>query len=235
MAVTLSTALTNTRSLLDEPSGSLSSFWSDTELTTWLNESCADMQRRAEWKMSQASIPVSPQTQEFAAPDDVIRIHRITFNPTVTGGITNNTYTLEYRGFMEMDQVWGIQQQWPATYPLYYTLWGQPGTGSLKILTYPVPDQAGTLNVYYFPEITSQSNTSSNMDAPQGFEDMMYDYTCYRALRKDADPRWKEFKSDYEAKLINLYDSSREYQDQANFVSTGQQALPQWLTSSEGW
>jgi hypothetical protein len=64
---------------------------------------------------------------------------------------------------------------------------------------------------------------------------MMYDYAMYRALRKDADPRWQDSKKDYEDKLIALVDSSRTYQDQAGTFSTGQQALPQWLTSSEGW
>jgi hypothetical protein len=185
--------------------------------------------------MLTATIPIDANTQTVPAPDNTVRIHRVTFNPTPQGGNNQNTYTLEYRGFMEMDQVWGIDQQWPATYPLYYTLFGQPGTGSLQIITYPVSAQAGNLYVYYFPEITSNTTTTLPLDAPQGFEDMAYDYAVYRALRKDADPRWADFKKDYEDKLIHLYDSSRTYQDQANFVSTGQQALPQWLTSSEGW
>ena len=235
MPVTIATAITNTRSLLDEPTGTVQPMWSDTELTTWLNEACADMQRRCEWKMNTATIPVSIGTQKFAAPDDTVRIHRVTFSPSPQGGNAQNTYTLEYRGFMEMDQVWGINQQWPASYPLYYTLFGQPGTGSLEIITYPVSSQAGALAVYYFPEVISNTSTTANLDAPQGFEDMAYNYAAYRALRKDADPRWQDFKKDYEDQLIHLYDSSRTYQDQANFVSTGQQALPQWLTSSEGW
>ena len=228
MTVLLSAAITQVRDLLNEASAQ---FWSDAQITEWINEGCADSQRRAEWKEAQATIPVVANTQNYAAPSDTIRIHRITFNPTAA----SQTYTLEFRGMMEMDQVWGIQQQWPANYPLYYTLWGQPGTATLSIITYPVPSQAGNLNVYYFPDIINQVVTTNPIDAPQGFEDMIYDYAMYRALRRDADPRWQEAKKDYEEKLVALSDSSRTYQDQAGTFSTGQQALPQWLTSSEGW
>lgn len=227
MSVLLSAAIANTRSLLDEP---VSRFWTDTELTTWINEACSDSQRRAEWAIELGTIAVSADVQTYTAPSDVYRINKITF---IQSGSTN-TYTLEYRGRMEMDQIWGINQQWPANYPLYYTLQGQPGVGTLSIITYPVPSVAGSLNVVYYRQISTVTATTSPIDAPLGFEDMTYDYAAYRALRKDADPRWKDFKSDYEEKLVALVDSSRTYQDQGNFVSTGQQALPQWLTSSDG-
>jgi hypothetical protein len=232
MGVTLLTARNNTRALLDEVTAQ---FWTDAQLNTWLNEACADAQRRAEWKEQTATIPVIPATQTYPAPDQVLRIHRVTFQPSQQGGNNQNTYTLEYRGFMEMDQVWGINQTWPASYPLYYTLWGQPGVGTLQIMTYPVPSNAGNLLVYYFPEITQTLSDTSTLDAPQGFEDMTYDYAMYRALRKDADPRWQEAKATYEDKLVSLIDSSRTYQDQSGTFATGQQALPQWLTAGEGW
>lgn len=228
MAVTLSTALTNVRMILDEVNAQ---FWTDAQLTVWLNEACADSQRRCEWKQKNSSVAVTSGTQNYSAPADVLRIHKVTFQ--ATGSI--NTYTLEYRGLMEMDQIWGINQQWPAAYPLYYTLWGQPGTATLQIQTYPVPAQNGALAVFYYPDIVAAAAGSDNMDILQGYEDMMYDYCMYRALRKDADPRWQEAKADYEEKIIAMVNTSRTYQDQAGTFATGQQALPQWLTSSEGW
>lgn len=227
MAVTLPNAIVQVRDLLDE---STAQFWTDAQLTSWLNEACADSQRRCEWKQSVATIDVTAETQSYSAPDDVIRIHKITFIQTDS----TNTYTLEYRGLMEMDQIWGINQQWPASYPLYYTLWGQPGTDTLSIQCFPVPSEDGTLQVYYYPDIVPATG-SNNMDCAQGFEDMMYDYCMYRALRKDADPRWQEAKASYEEKIVALTNTSRTYQDQAGTFATGQQALPQWLTSSEGW
>lgn len=228
----MANAVTQVRNLLDEDTAQQ---WSDQQLSDWINEGCIDSQRRAEWKRDTATLPVVAGTQDFSAPDNMYRIYRVTFMPSHDLS-SQNTYTLEYRGFMEMDQIWGINQQWPASYPLYYTLWGQPGTGAMNIKTFPVSSEAGNLFVYYYPEINSQPSDSANpIDAPQGFEDMIYDYAMYRALRRDADPRWQESKQDYEAKLVNLIDSSRSYQDQAGTFATGQQALPQWLTSSEGW
>jgi hypothetical protein len=241
MAVTLTSALTNTRSLLDEPSNSNSPFWTDAELTVWLNEGCVELQRRCEWKQDVVTIPVTVDTQFYAAPQNIMRIHRVTFVQNYPGSTESpNTYTLEYRGFMEMDQLWGINQQWPASYPLYYTLWGNPGAANstLQLILYPVPSQSGNLFVYTYPNIipVSTSNESANIDAPNGFEDVVYNYASYRALLKDADPRWQQFKSLYEDGVVMVTNSTTDYQDQANFVSTGQVALPAWLINNDmGW
>lgn len=222
MAVELSTMQANVRSLLDEPNPQ---FWSNAELTTWINEACAEMARKIEWKRNTANIAVTAETQTYTGPVDMYRIYRIEFAPTAS----IDTYTVEFRGYMEMDQIWGINQQWPASYPLYYTTWKVPP--SINIILYPVPSQNGTLNVYYYQQITPAAAPTDPVDVLEGYEDIVEDYTCYRALRKDADPRWQEFKSTYEDKLEDLYVNSRTFQDQAGTFTTGQAALPEWLVS----
>lgn len=227
---TLATAISEVRSLLDEPTAA---FWSNTELTNWINEGCKDVARRAETKQAEAFITVVATTQVFSAPADTYRIHRITFIQTPTG-VSPNTYTLEFRGYMEMDQIWGINQNWPATYPLYYTLWTHPPT--LKIITYPVTSTPGKLNIFYYKQIVTATTTTSDIDILPGWEDVIYDYAMYRALRKDGDPRWQEARTIYETKLQALVDRTRTFQDQANFFSTGQAALPAWLVNDDmGW
>ena len=222
MAVTLLQARTQVRELLDEASAQ---FWTDANLNDWLNEACADVARRLEWKRVIANIDVDAGTQTYTAPVDVYRIHRIEFVPDSS----NNTYTVEFRGYMEMDQIWGINQQWPANYPLYYTLWKVPPI--MSIILYPVPSQNGTLNVYYYQNITKAVADGDNIDCLVGWEDVTYDYAVYRALRKDADSRWQDFKATYEEKLISMEDSTRTFQDQAGTFTTGQAALPTWLVS----
>jgi hypothetical protein len=222
MAVTLTNATTYVRSLLDEPNPQ---FWSNAELTNWMNEACSDIARRVEWKRVQANIAVTAGTNTYVAPTDIYRIYRIEFAPTGS----DNIYTLEWRGYMEMDQIWGINQQWPGSYPLYYTLWKVPPI--MNIITYPVPSQAGHLTVYYYQQITPVAAGSDNLDVLEGFEDLVYDYTVYRALRKDADPRSREFKEIYEDKLVGMMNTTRTFQDQAGVFSTGQSALPVWLVS----
>jgi len=172
-----------------------------------------------------ATITVTANTQKYTAPTDVYRIYRIEFVPT---GSQDN-YTVEFRGYMEMDQIWGINQQWPASYPLYYTMWKVPPT--MQIVLYPVPAQAGTLNVYYYEQITPVVSGTDPLDVLEGWEDVVYDYAVYRALRKDADPRWQEFKGTYEDKLLAMIDTTRTFQDQAGTFTTGQAALPSWLIS----
>jgi hypothetical protein len=222
MAVTLTIAQSQVRELLDEPSPQ---FWSNPNLTDWINEGCADIARRVEWKRQTANIAVTAGTSNYTAPVDVYRIYRIEFAPTGS----QNIYTIEFRGYMEMDQIWGINQQWPASYPLYYTLWKVPPT--MTIILYPVPAQAGQLNVYYYQLTTAAVNPGDNIDCLTGWEDIVYDYAVYRALRKDADPRWQEFKSTYEDKLTMMITSTRTFQDQAGTFTTGQAALPYWLVS----
>lgn len=220
--VTLSTMITNVRSLLDEPNPQ---FWTNAELTSWINEACSECARKVEWKRAIANIDVDSGTQKYTAPTDVYRIYRIEFAPDTS----IDTYTVEFRGYMEMDQIWGINQQWPASYPLYYTMWKVPP--SMQIILYPVPSQDGTLNVYYYQQITPANTGADPVDILEGFEDVIIDYTCYRALRKDSDPRWQEFKTTYEDKISAMIDTTRTFQDQAGTFTTGQAALPEWLVS----
>jgi hypothetical protein len=227
MSQTLATTITNVRTLLDEPNAQ---FWSDAQLTNYINEGCSDVARRTEWKRTNQSIAINKDVQTYMMPPDLYRAYRVEY--IQSQGNSNNTYTVEFRGYMEMDQVWGINQNWPANYPLYYTLWGAPPL--MKILLYPVPNGDGTLIVYYYQTTTPAVNDTDEIDMLQGWEDTIEDYACYRALRQDAQPAWKDFKGTYEEKLQFFTDSTRTFQDQAGTFSTGQAALPAWLTS-EGY
>ena len=222
MTVALSAALTAVRDLLDEPNPQ---FWNNAQLTRYLNEACADIARRAEWKRTTKVIPCLANTQQYDAPADLLRAYKLDFQQA--GG--NDIYTLEFRGYMEMDQVWGINQNWPANYPMFYTMWGAPPT--MKIILYPVPSSAGSLNVHYYQTPTPMVQPTDPIDMPPGWEDITYDYAIYRALRQDSDPRWQDFKSSYEEKFTMFMDATRTWQDQAGTFTTGQQALPAWLIS----
>ena len=235
--VTLTSALSTVRSMLDEPSPQ---FWTDAELTTWLNEACTDIARRSETLRTVANITVTAGTQSYAAPSDTYRIYRIEFTPT--GGIL--TYTLEYRGMEGMDQYWGNLQNQPASFPALYTLWyspvsaaqaGTPTPTQMMIKTYPVPAQNGTLIVYYYRLVVPVSTTaeSHTLDCLPGWEDIAYDYTVYKALRKDADPRWKDQHDLYEARLLDMIDRTRSWTDQPDYFSTGPTGQPAWLLGGD--
>jgi hypothetical protein len=237
--VDLTNALSIVRSMLDEP---VPQFWTNTELTTWLNEACADIERRSETLRNEYTTTVTANTQDYSAPNDVLRIYRCEFQPTQASGAGQLTYPLEYRGLLGMDQYWGNLQSQPASFPALYTLWYAPVSSSqspaavstqLQIRLYPVPSQSGTLNIYYYRQIVSVSAGTDTLDCLPGWEDCVYDYTVYKALRKDADPRWKDQQSLYESKLTNMIDTTRSFTDQPDYISTGPVGQPSWLLGGD--
>ena len=218
----LSTALTEVRDFLDEP---VAQQWTDTQLTSYLNLGQADVQRKAEALRGLATIPVVSNVQKYIAPSDILRIYRLEYIPT---GSTQ-TYGLEFRGYNEMDAVWGTYQQYTGAFPSLYTLWAQPPT--LQIVAYPVPSQEGLFQCFYYRQAVPVVGTTDTLDCLPGYESVIYDYAVYRALRQDADPRWQDQFNLYNTNLQSMIDMSRTFTDQANFFSTGTSNVPAWLVN----
>jgi hypothetical protein len=230
---TLATTITQVRSIIDEPDSTYTTYWQDTELTTWINEGCRDIQRRGEIIENILTQPVNVNQQIFPAPPDVLRIYRIEFEPTTPGTSFPEVYNLEFRGYNEMDRIWGIFQNYPASYPLYYTI--TPTWPNLNVVVYPVAGQAGFLRIFYYRQtLNAAIPATDTIDVMPGYEDVVVDYAAYRAFRKDASPRWKDQFTIYEDKLMAMIDKTRLFTDQGNYFSTGQQALPTWLTGGYG-
>ncbi len=222
MAATLTEALSNVRSLIDEP---VAQFWSDAELTEWINQGCADCQREVEWaRAGPTGIDTTAGTQTYYAPQNLLRLYRLEFVPNNN---TSYTYSLEFRGYNEMDAAWGNLKTLPSAYPEQFTLWNNPKDTAadvgLTILLYPVPAVDGYLNVYYYRTIVPVVEDSDNIDVLPGWEDTIYSFAAYRALRKDADSRWQDFKADYTTQVEQMKSVSRTFTDQPNWFSTGQQ------------
>jgi hypothetical protein len=229
--VSLANALTIVRSMLDEPNAA---FWTNTELTTWLNEGCVDIQRRAEILRQEQNINIVVDQQSYDAPNDVHRIYRIVYNQVGSTLV----YPLRYRGLEGMDQYWGNIPSLPSAFPYLYTLWYSPvGSGAsptptanqLQIILYPAPAEAGSLTVFYYRLVVPVVASTDTLDITPGWEDIVYDYTVYKALRKDADPRWKDQQALYEQKLQDLIAVTRSFTDQPDYVTTGPSGTPTWL------
>ena len=218
----LSTALTEIRDFLDEPSAQM---WSNSQLTSYINLGQADVQRKAEALRQLVSIPVIDNVQKYIAPSDILRIYRLEYIPTGS----QQTYGLEFRGYNEMDAVWGTYQQYTGAFPSLYTLWAQPPT--LQIVAYPVPSQTGTFNCFYYRQAVPVVEPTDTLDCLPGYESVIYDYAVYRALRQDADPRWQDQAQLYTDNLQQLINMSRTFTDQANFFSTGTSNVPAWLVN----
>lgn len=221
-ATTLTDALINVRDFLDEPSPGQ---WSNTQLTAYLNLGQADVQRKSEALRQLVTVPVVVNQQKYVAPADILRIYRLEYVPTGS----EQTYGLEFRGYNEMDAVWGTYQQYTGAFPSLYTLWAQPP--NLQIVAYPVPSQSGIFQCFYYRQPVQMVNPTDTVDCLPGYESVIFDYAVYRALRQDADPRWQDQFNLYTQNLQSMIDMSRTFTDQANFFSTGTSNVPAWLVN----
>jgi hypothetical protein len=230
MPVTLSEYIRRSRSVLDEPSAR---FWTDAELTDWINDGARDLARRAEDLLTyDQTINVSANIASYPLPVDVIRIHRAEFVPVNS----TQTYPIRASSQDEMDQIWGTYQQNPASYPSWFVTKGYPGgsgSSSFQIQFYPVPSQPGTINLYYYkmPKRLASTDTALTIDLPEGWDDLIITYVEWRGLRKTHDARWQDAYKLYTEQIDYLLNTTRFFHDQQQVISTASRMMvPQWLT-----
>lgn len=223
---TLTSLITQVRSNVDEAAAR---YWSDAEITQWLNDGVKDIGRRTEAIQSfSTSISVVAGTATYNLPADLIRLHRIEFDPTGSTQI----YPVKITTFEEIDSVWGINQASQASYPSYAVIWGYPGgAATLTIQLFPVPSQPGNLKLYYYRVPVLMVNGSDTPEIPGGWDDILVHYAEYRAKRKAKDPTWQEAKQLYEEEVVRLIDVTTYYHDNANTITVGSSFVPSWLYS----
>jgi hypothetical protein len=235
MATTLATALTAVRVLLDETTGSeTSGAWPNPQLRRWVNEACKDIARRTESLQTKTTISATAGTQEYTLPAAMTRVTRVEWQPDGSSQL----YPLEYADFNNMDSVWWTQQAITQQTPRMYTMWGYPP--SLKLVIYPKPPSAGTFNVFYYalPTALATDGTqdSSTLPIPEGWEDCVYAYVEYMALRKDRDQRWQEARQIYEGLVTEMIDLTQRWTDQSGGAfQPNTPMVPSWLYNDGGW
>ena len=220
MTVTLATARTEVRSLLDEPNPQ---FWSNAEINSWLNQGTQDIARQAQALWMQLSIPATPLQQFYALPADFLGVHRIEYQLSNS----DQTYTLDFRGIKTMDEVWGILHQLPAAFPQAFFLWNDTGIagGQMYFGTYPVVADNGRFNVYYYRNAIPATADTVLIDVTPAYEDIAYDYAVFKAKRKDRDPTWQEAKALYDGALQFMFNKTSRFTDQGDQFTSG---VPNW-------
>lgn len=266
MTVNLMNVISRVRSDLNEPayptspnsssvSGPFPKFYTDTEITNWVNDAMNDVARRAEELITfdqsidiPAYNPALPINNDVGAIpyypllDDVVRIQRIEFVPI---NQTNQIYKLEPSMPNEMDQVWGTYQQSQSSYPRFWVTHGYPGGVGRNLFTlqiYPNPSQAGMLNIFYYrlpgtigDPVADPTQYDVTIDMPNGWDEMIVIFATYRAMQKQRTPEWNSRKAEYEERVAQIIDVTRKYHDQQSYVSYGTNYLPSWLTGGGEW
>jgi hypothetical protein len=220
MSVSLLTARTEVRSLLDEPNPQ---FWSNAEINSWLNQGCQDIARQAQSLWMETVIPAVPLQQLYALPSDFLGIHRIEY----VIGNSDQTYTLDYRGIKTMDEVWGILHQLPAAFPQAFWLWNDTGLagGQPYFGCYPVVADNGQFNVWYYRDAIPATADTALIDVTPSYEDITYEYAVFKAKRKDRDPTWQEAKAIYDGQLMAMFNKTSRFTDQGDQFTSG---VPNW-------
>jgi hypothetical protein len=231
MTVTLASALTEVRSRLDEPN---QQFWTNTELTNWLNQGAQDIARQAQALWMQVNIPAVPGQQYYRLPLDFLGVHRIDF------AIENSDqiYNLEYRGLKTMDELWGILQHLPAAFPQAFYLWNDAGYagGQGYFGTYPVVGESGTFIVYYYRNAIRATVDTDLLDVTPAYEDLTYYYCVAQAKMKDRDPTWQDNMGWYKDQLQNMFDKTSRFTDQGDQFTSGTPNWPLYLyTDTNNW
>lgn len=231
MAVTLLTARTEVRSLLDEPSAQ---FWSDSELNSWLNQGAQDVAREAQALWMQTEIGAVPDQQYYRLPDDFLGVHRLDY------AINNSdqVYNLEFRGIKTMDELWGILQHLPAAFPQAFYIWNDAGypSGPGYFGTYPVVGDNGTFILYYYRNAVFAVNDADSLDVTPAYEDIVYNYAVAKAKMKDHDPTWVDFMKWYRDQMQNMFDKTARFSDQGDQFTSGTPNWPLYLyTDNSQW
>ena len=226
MALTLTDALTHLRSRLDEPT---SAFWSDAELTRWINEGANDIARRTECLRDEADIAATAGTQDYTAPVDLIRATGLEWRPTST----DHRYPLQYRDRHNADSVWGAGQASSDGAPMIWTSWGFPPALTIKV--FPTPNEDGNLHIYYYRLPAAVSAGVDVIETPSGWEDLVLEYATMLAYRKDGNPSWQQAFQHYEQRVTDLLNTAIRFNDQAGYIDDVSPLAPMWLYEGTGW
>lgn len=224
MTTTVATAETALRERLDEPA---TSQWTPTMLRRWLNEGIKDIARRTFHYEDVKTLAITggANNGEYTVSADTIRINNAYFNPT---GFTQK-FPLQPRQWEGMDQIWYDQQDRAGGYPVVYAVRGYSPTLTLKM--FPVPSMNGTLymRVARMPATLDIAAGTGNIDCPDHWMEVAYDYCEYMAKRKDRDPSWKEAHDLYEGKIADMINNGDYLNAPDEVVWDGPYALDRWL------
>lgn len=264
MPITLSNAIYRVRSLLNEPATPTDAnapgpgrFYSDTELTEWINDALRDISRRGENLRTYDTtiqIPAYGENPNQPIPtypldlgvvltsSDILRINRVEFQ---VYGDSSQVYPLEPATQNYLDNIWNVDQLSTMSFPQYWCTRGYPGgsgRNAYVIQLYPQAAQSGRLNIFYYrlpvritDPVATPSNYTLDLDLLEGWDDMVIEFTLMKALIKARNPGWQDAQQRYESMITNIIDMASRDTDQPQYFSYDNMLTPWGADNWGAW
>lgn len=225
-------AIVEVRALVDEIT---QAFWTDDQLTSWINQGCEDVASRAETNWNEVDINVTAGVQTYAFPTDFLNAHRAQFTIGGTNQGSQQTLNLTYRRMNAMDENWGILQNLPNSWPNFFTIRGNRPRGVFLML-WPAPGAPGVLTVFYYRQAQPVTVASGdNIDMAPGWERIVFDYAVYKAFRASKDPTWQDAFKLYETNLQEMISKTRDYTDLPDVVTSENINWMSWMWGADSY
>lgn len=233
--LTQAEALAQVRDALREASARQ---WPDATLLRWINDAVRDMARVAEFSETTDTLATTATVQQYDLSSLALavgRIHRVEYTESGDGG---RITPLEYEDYSNLDSVWGTSKGITLARPWCWTTWGV--APAVAFLLYPTPVSNGTVTFYYYsiPDKLADdgSDSATALAIPDGWDDMVVNYTEFRSLRRDRDQRWQEAKQLYDDGMQHLMNLTSRHSDQeGRIVPSGMGGVPAWLAGNGDW
>ena len=193
---TIAATLAQVRAEIQEPTAG---FWSDAEITNWLNEAYSELLVALKVETT-AALTLVARTESYAHPADFYIARRVELQTTAgspTNWIEVQPYNLDLR------------RPGDPTNPL--TLTGVPFGYYIyggKIVFVPIPDSAYSGTLYYYQNATVLTGGQSP-SYPEGIQAIRFDralflYACAQALRKRQDGAYTTYGNDFNSAVAAL-------------------------------
>jgi hypothetical protein len=175
--VTLAELITDLRKRLDdaiEGDDDSTSFWTNEELTTWLNEANLRLAQMLEDIEAIDTQDIVGEQANYDLPSDFLRMVRVTYNSLPLNPID----------FMRLAQYEseGSPTTAESGTPGYWYIWNN------DVYIYPVPAAAlaGGLKLYYYKTPATLENDDDIPDHAPQYHHLLPLYVCHLAFEKDG-------------------------------------------------
>lgn len=215
--------VTEVRDMLDEPAAAQ---WSDSQIRKWLNEANRDLARITRHYKSTDTVTMVSGQAEYTMDANIIAIEQAWYDDG------SRQLPLTARHYENMDQVWGDRRDYEGAYPSFYTTWGY--SPQLKLRLYPVPTSSvhtvSLLTCIIPSAMPLTGSDGTDVDVPGAWYDCLSEYCTFKALQRDRDPRWQEFRQLYLEKRDDMLTRS-DYENANREVIADPNVgyLPRWL------